>query len=104
MTASTYNGTSPYYTTPQIYNFLPYLDFWNTSATILPTPNDTLYQVPLTYQHRPDLLSYDTYGTTGYWWVFAIRNPNIIKDPIYDLIAGINIYLPSQSILPSVGS
>jgi len=103
MTQVYYSGTSPYATTAQIYNYLPYLDFW-TPQGVLPTPNDTLFTVTATYQHRPDLLSYDTYGTTGYWWVFAARNPDTIKDPIYDLISGVNIYLPAKSGLPNTGS
>jgi len=103
MTQSYYKGTSPYYTTPQIYDFLPYLDFWNATP-VVPSPNDVLYQIPATYQHRPDLLSFDVYGTTGYWWVFAVRNPDTIKDPIYDLVVGINIYLPAKAGLPNAGS
>jgi len=104
MSQSVYNPTSPYATTPQIYNYLPYLDSWDNSVQIIPSQNDTYYQVTANYQHRPDLLSFDLYGTTGYWWVFAMRNPDIIKDPIYDLIAGINIYLPDKSVLPLAGS
>ena len=103
MTQVYFKGTSPYYTTAQVNNQLPYLDFWSAPA-IRPSPNDTFYTVVATYQHRPDLLSYDTYGTTGFWWVFAMRNPDTIKDPIYDLIAGINIYLPAQASLPNMGS
>lgn len=65
--------------------------------TIRPIPataDDVLYTVEVQYTHRPDLLSYDLYGTSKLWWVFAQRNMNVIKDPIYDLVAGINIYLP----------
>jgi hypothetical protein len=102
MTQAFYKGTSPYYTTPQINNYLPYLDFWNTPV-ITPDQNDTLFTVTAGYQHRPDLLSYDIYGTTGYWWVFAIRNPDVIQDPIYDLVTGLNIYLPVKTNLPSGG-
>ena len=103
MTEVFYKGPSPYYTTPQNNNMLPYLVFWNAPA-VVPTTNDTLYTVTATYQHRPDLLSYDIYNTTGYWWVFAARNPDTIKDPIYDLVAGINIYLPARAGLPNAGS
>jgi len=98
-----YNSTSPYTSTNQIYNHLPYLDFWDSSVTIPPNAYDTLYTVSKNYEHRPDLLSFDLYGTTGYWWVFSLRNPDVIQDPIYDLIAGINIYLPQKSNLPVNG-
>jgi hypothetical protein len=39
-------------------------------------------------------LAYDLYGSSKYWWVFAQRNMEILKDPVYDLVAGIKIYLP----------
>ena len=100
MTKVNYSSTSPYYTTDQTTEYLQYLDFWN-SPVLLASNSDTVYDVTTKYQNRPDLLSYDIYGTTGYWWVFAMRNPDIIKDPIYDLKAGITIYLPSKSSLPS---
>lgn len=103
MTPALYNPTSPYVSTPQISNHLPYLDFWNPQVTVLPNVNDIFFTVGKKYQHRPDLLSYDLYGTTGYWWIFAVRNPDVIQDPIYDLVAGQNIYIPPQSSLPVNG-
>lgn len=103
MTQSVYSGSSPYRSTPQVSNFLPYLDFWNPQI-VTPTTDDTFFTIPATYQHRPDLLSFDLYGTTGYWWVFAVRNPDTIKDPIYDLVTGISIFLPAKSGLPNAGS
>ena len=64
---------------------------------IRPVPksgDDVLYKVQPQYNYRPDLLAYDLYGTTKLWWVFAQRNMDIIKDPVYDLVSGIEIYLP----------
>ena len=58
------------------------------------TADDVLYTVEVQYTHRPDLLSYDLYGTSKLWWVFAQRNMDVIKDSIYDLVPGIKIYLP----------
>jgi len=40
------------------------------------------------------LLAYDLYNDTKLWWVFAQRNMDIIKDPIYDIEAGTTIFLP----------
>jgi len=34
--------------------------------------------------------------------VFKARNPNIIDDPIFDFVAGIEIKLPPLSLLRSV--
>ena len=99
MTQVRYDLTSPYGLTTQTTQTLQYLDFWN-APYVQSSLNDTLYRLEQKYKHRPDLLSYDMYKTTGYWWVFAIRNPDIIQDPIYDFVPGIVIYLPIQQSLP----
>ena len=51
------------------------------------------------YQYRPDLLALDLYEDSALWWVFAQRNPNVIKDPIWDFRAGIKIFLPKITTL-----
>jgi len=61
--------------------------------------NDVLYEITPSYTRRPDLLAYDLYGKKELWWVFAQRNPDIIKDPIYDFVAGTKIYLPQGNNL-----
>jgi hypothetical protein len=48
------------------------------------------------------LLAYDLYGSTKLWWVFAQRNMNVIKDPVYDMVTGTKIYLPQGSKLTEV--
>jgi hypothetical protein len=61
--------------------------------------DDVLYTVQPQYTHRPDLLAYDVYGNAKLWWVFAQRNIDILKDPVFDLVAGISIYLPKAGQL-----
>lgn len=64
---------------------------------IRPIPSatdDILYEITPSYTHRPDLLAYDLYGQKELWWIFAQRNLDVIKDPIYDFVAGTKIYLP----------
>ena len=95
MTKVNYNKSSPYYSTPQVNKYLDYLDFWN-GTYILPTAKDTLITLDSKYNKRPDLLSYDLYGNPHLWWVFMLRNPDVIKDPIYDFLTGIVIYTPDQ--------
>lgn len=56
--------------------------------------DDILYTIEVQYTHRPDLLAYDLYGDQKLWWVFAQRNINTLKDPVYDFEAGTEIYLP----------
>lgn len=60
---------------------------------------DKLFTITPKYINRPDLLAYDLYGNPGYWWVFCARNPNVLRDPIWDFEAGKVIIIPSQSHL-----
>lgn len=92
---ATYNKNSVYYGTPQTNGYL-------STYTPRLVPNhidDQVYVVDNQYQYRPDLLAYDLYGTTHLWWVFAQRNPNTLKDPVFDLLAGTTIEIPSKAYL-----
>jgi hypothetical protein len=51
--------------------------------------------------HRPDLLANDLYQNSELWWVFAVRNPDVIKDPVYDFVPGQQIYIPQLPFLKS---
>lgn len=93
-----YSKTSPYYTTPIVNG---YLDFM-TLRDIPYDRDDILFEVTSTYENRPDLLAHDLYKDSSLWWVFAVRNKKILKDPVYDLKAGVKIYLPKMSTLKSV--
>jgi len=94
--AARYESSSPWSSTSVIDD--TYLDL----LTIRPVPasdDDILYEVQTQYAYRPDLLSYDLYGTKNLWWVFAQRNMDILKDPVYDLEPGVKIYLPKGDAL-----
>ena len=56
----------------------------------------TKITIPQIYDRRPDLYSFEVYGTAKYWWVFAQRNPDIIEDPINDFTTGKKIYVPKR--------
>lgn len=86
-----YKPSSPFAATREVNE--QYLDILNIRP-IPATADDVLYTVEPQYTHRPDLLAYDLYKNTKLWWVFAQRNMNVIKDPVYDLVAGIQIYIP----------
>ena len=58
--------------------------------------DDPLYTIEPQYHHRPDLLAYDMYRDHKLWWIFAQRNMDVMEDPIYDLTAGKQIYLPQK--------
>jgi len=90
-----YSKQSPWVDTPANNFYLELLE-------IRPVPSendDYFYTIENQYKHRPDLLSYDLYGTTKLWWVFLQRNMDILRDPIYDFEPGISIYLPKKSNL-----
>lgn len=97
--AISYLHSSPYFSTSQVnVDGVPYLDFWN-QVTITPNTADTLMILDSQYQYRADLLSYALYGTPQLWWVFMLRNPDVIKDPIWDFVTGITIYAPPKNTL-----
>jgi len=93
-----YSYRSPYYKTGIVNDYLDVLSFTNIPSQ----SDDILFEVTSLYQYRPDLLAYDLYKDTKLWWVFAIRNKDLIKDPIFDLKAGVKIYLPKLSVLNQV--
>jgi hypothetical protein len=93
-----YSKTSPYYDTILSGAFLELLTLRD-----LPLQNDDiLFTVTQQYSNRPDLLAYDLYNDVNLWWVFAVRNKDIIKDPIFDMIPGQRIYLPKLSTINAV--
>lgn len=89
----------PYGKTP--INSAGYLD------TLKPRPvpvagDDLLYEITPAYTYRPDLLAHDLYGARELWWIFAQRNPDIIKDSVFDFLAGTKIYVPQKKHLQSI--
>lgn len=60
-------------------------------------PLDEEIAIPQHMDRRPDLMSYEKYGTAKYWWIFAHRNADIIIDPINDFTAGKVIRIPRRS-------
>ena len=93
--ATVYSRTSPYYSTQTWGKFL---DVW-TSKTIKSDVTDVVYQIDGIYNNRPDLLANDLYQDSGLWWVFAVRNPDVIKDPIFDFKTGNIIYVPTKAVI-----
>lgn len=97
---ATYSKTSPYFNTGQFGPFLDILNF----RSIPKNTSDVEYEIDIVYQNRPDLLSFDLYGSPSLWWVFAARNPNVLKDPVFDFVSGQRIYIPTkESLVASLG-
>lgn len=57
--------------------------------------SDESYIIQPAYDQRPDLLSHKVYSNSRLWWVFAIRNPDVLVDPIRDFTSGKTIWIPS---------
>lgn len=92
---SMYTKVSPYYSTDDSNGYLDFITFRDIPSET----DDILFEVTNNYENRPDLLAYDLYGDVGLWWVFSVRNKNVIKDPVFDLISGTKIYLPKLTTI-----
>jgi hypothetical protein len=95
MATINYPVNSPYSATPQLS--------WRLGRyqhrAIAPAPTDTRRVLTSRYHHRPDILAFDIYGTPELWWVFMLRNMNLIRDPIYDFVTGIEVVVPSAETI-----
>lgn len=90
-----YSKLSPYSDTELSSGYLGVATFRNVTAQA----DDILFTVSVQYERRPDLLAYDLYGDSALWWVFSVRNKNVLLDPVYDMVAGAEIYLPRYDSL-----
>jgi hypothetical protein len=93
-----YSTTSPWYNTEVTNEYLNILTIRPVSAEM----DDFLYILESQYAYRPDLLSYDLYQTPNLWWVFMQRNLDVIQDPIFDFVPGLQFYIPKATSLFSV--
>ena len=87
-----YNNRSYLRQTP-IRNFyldvstLPYVDDQKGNNVI----------VPPECENRIDLFSYQQFGTSRLWWVIALANADLIRDPIWDFKSGMSVFVPNDS-------
>ena len=93
-----YLTSSPYFNTDLYGDYLDVLSY----RTIPKEVDDIVYTIKPQHALRPDLLAYDLYGDANLWWVFAVRNPNTIEDPIFDFQPGVTIFLPKSTTLKRV--
>lgn len=94
--ANQYNSRSRYRNT-NIKDF--YLDIWNAEGlNQSPSVDDTEYVIESRYDRRPDLLANELYGDPSQWWRLAMRNKDILIDPIDDFTSGTTIWVPSTKV------
>lgn len=72
-----------------------YLDLW-VERKVPKHDYDKILIIPPAFDRRPDLLSQQEYGTPKLWWVFCMRNPDLMQDPIQDFVAGLEIFVPNN--------
>ena len=85
-------------TTKSFYTGLNYSNL----PVIRPSISDTTIILTEKYNMRPDLLANDLYENVEFWWVFSLRNLEILKDPINDFKAGVTIQAPSRDTIESL--
>jgi hypothetical protein len=95
-----YNKLSPYINTSMNKGYLEILNFIDIPSEV----DDIQFSITSLYMHRPDLLAYDVYGDSQLWWVFAVRNKDVLRDPVYDFVPGQIIFLPKlETIKNAIG-
>lgn len=95
--STVYSKSSPYFKTGTYGRYLDVM----INRPISKLSSDQLYTIDKVYHLRPNLLAHDLYQNEALWWVFAMRNPNVLNDPLFDFVAGNTIYIPSLSTLVS---
>jgi len=87
-------GSSRYATSKVIYYGEERIITFDTyiRKTYIPSGKEKIMKLSKGVEYRPDLVSYDFYGSVDYWW--KIMEVNKIKD-VYDFKAGLTIFLPN---------
>jgi len=89
------HGNSSYYKETPIKDF--YLDLWEADSYEIPSSvDDKQITIESKYHRRPDLLAYDMFGSQQLWWVFPMRNKDLLIDPINDFTSGLVIWVPTN--------
>lgn len=78
-----------------------YLDIWE-NISIPESGNDIDIIIPSNFHLRPDLAAYNFYNNSRLWFVFALRNKNILKDPIFDFRSGTTIIVPPKNLISNI--
>lgn len=87
---------SLYMNTPRNSDFLLYYD-----PITIPIDDTSNYSITITkkYHNKPGCLAYELYGDSNYRWVFRYFNNTKINDPIFDLVEGMSIIVPTKERL-----
>ena len=94
-------GRNQYSATPVTDFYLDIAKF-PTAADLLKNKTPEIIVVDPKFQNRPDLLSYELYGNSSYWWVIALINRNQLRDPIRDLKTGMVLRVLNKADIAGV--
>jgi hypothetical protein len=61
-------------------------------SSMFSTSKDIMYEIPLKFQYRPDLIANYFYGTSSYYWVLV--NANNIENSPEGFEVGVKITIP----------
>jgi hypothetical protein len=87
--SSRYNGSSViYYSENKFITFDTY-----KKQEYTPNSGDQYWVITPGTEYRPDLVSYNAYGTVDFWW--RIMEANGLKD-ILEFKSGLNIVIPNS--------
>jgi hypothetical protein len=71
------------------------LDFlWNPLSNFSMMYEPSYYRVTEVDGMRPDLISYNVYGTVQYWWIVCAAND--IINPLIDIEVGAVLLIPNK--------
>jgi hypothetical protein len=91
-------GRNQYSSTPVTDFYLDIAKFPTAEELLRNKTAETIVVDPK-FEYRPDLLSYDLYGSSSYWWVIVLLNRTQLQDPIRDLKPGMVLrVLPKSAI------
>ena len=85
-----YSQFSPFSKVKQTW----YLDY-NLPAGLPVADSDVSYTIPVKYDEQPWRLAKELYGNERLYYIFTLRNPDVLHDPVYDFKAGVTIMVPS---------
>jgi hypothetical protein len=98
---ATMNAAGGIYDSKSFLRDTSYRSFYLDTSKLpkLTTSNGDYVIVPPECKYRMDLFSYQQYGSSRFWWIIALANADLIKDPIWDFISGLTVFVPRDSDL-----
>ena len=92
--------TSRYHTTKRVIDFSRYLRYQEWDAPRFGEVPERIYVVTQRDLDRPDLISWEAYGTVALWWVIMFYNK--INDP-FSMQVGDRLKIPTITLPGGVG-